>query len=270
MISRDSIVKRKSIRTYSNEQIDSFTLDSLQSYIDEVSTPFETEIRFKIMESRSNEFGQRLGTYGLIKGANTFICGAVKNQKRSEEDLGLAMEKVVLHAVSLGLGTCWLAGSFNKANFGKAVELKEDEILPIVISIGYPDENRSFFDKVMYILTRSKNRKDWNEIFFDRDFDKPLCKEEVGIYTDALEMVRIAPSGFNKQPWRVVKSDDTFHFYMEGKKKEGQFSIDRLCIGIAMCHFELMLNELGVFGKWMDLNPNIVNENKEYVISFSI
>lgn len=220
------------------------------------------------MEENKGDSGQKLSTYGFIKGVKTFICTVVNNQKRSEENLGYTMEKVVLHAVSLGLGTCWLAGSFNKASFGKAIGLKDGEILPVVISVGYPAEKRSFLDKAMYSFTRSKSRKDWNEIFFDKDFNKPLYKENSGIYADALEMVRIAPSGFNKQPWRVVKDDDIFHFFMKGKKKDGQFNIDRLCIGIAMCHFELALNECGIYGEWLDMNPNLADENKEYVISF--
>lgn len=37
-----------------------------------------------------------------------------------------------------------------------------------------------------------------------------------------------------------------------------------------MCHFELALNEQGVFGAWKDINPNLAGENKEYVISFEI
>lgn len=33
----------------------------------------------------------------------------------------------------------------------------------------------------------------------------PLEKEEAGNYEAALEMVRIAPSASNKQPWRILK-----------------------------------------------------------------
>lgn len=267
MITKESIVKRKSVRTYMDEQIDNALMDSLQTYIDEVNSPFETNIRYRIIDAKQ---GEGLGTHGFIKGVNTFICMAVQNQERSEENLGYATEKIILYAVSLGLGTCWLVGSINKDHFGKAMGLREGEILPAVVAVGYPAEKRSIKDKAMYKITHSKDRKDWSEIFFDKDFTQPLNKENAGIYAEALEMVRIAPSGFNTQPWRVIKSDDTFHFFLERKKKKDGFDYDKLYIGIAMSHFELALNEMGIYGKWVDADPNLSRDNKEYIISFVI
>lgn len=269
MTAKESMVKRKSVRTYKQEPIDISAIESLQSCINEISAPFDTKMRFKILEAKLGDSGKKLGTYGVIKGASNFICTAVVNEERGEENLGYAMEKIILHATSLGLGSCWLAGAFDKAGFSKAMELNSGEVLPIACPIGYSAEHKSFIDKALRTIQGSKNRKDWSEIFFEKDFGRPLTKEAAGRYTDALEMVRIAPSGFNKQPWRIVKDGDNFHFFMEGKKKDGQYSIDRLCIGIAMCHFEMMLNELGMYGKWVDNNPKLANgEGKEYIISF--
>lgn len=269
MTAKESIVKRKSIRTYKQEPIALSARESLQSCINEVSAPFHTKMRFKILEAKFGDTSKKLGTYGIIKGASNFICTAVVNEERSEENLGYAMEKIILHATSLGLGTCWMAGSFDKASFAKAMEIRNGEIPTIASPVGYPAENKSFIDKIMIKVQGSKNRKDWSEIFFEGDFNRPLAKEAAGNYTDALEMVRVAPSGFNKQPWRIVKDGDNFHFFMKGKKKDGQFSIDRLCIGIAMCHFEMMLNEQGIYGKWVDNDPKLANaEGKDYIISY--
>ena len=47
------------------------------------------------------------------------------------------MESLILYATSLGLGTCWIGGTFKKGQFAKAIDLKGDEILPIVLPIGY-------------------------------------------------------------------------------------------------------------------------------------
>ncbi len=98
MITKESMVKRKSVRTYMDEQIDNALMDSLQTYIDEVNSPFETNIRYRIIDAKQ---GEGLGTHGFIKGVNTFICMAVQNQERSEENLGYATEKIILYAVSL-------------------------------------------------------------------------------------------------------------------------------------------------------------------------
>jgi len=60
-------------------------------------------------------------------------------------------------------------------------------------------------------------------------------------------MVRIAPSASNKQPWRIVKIEGAWHFFLERTKGYGDgiifkllklADIQRLDMGIAMCHFE--------------------------------
>lgn len=63
--------------------------------------------------------------------------------------LGYSLEKVILYCTSLGLGTVWLGGTFNKGNFAKAVNLKENEILPIVSPVGYEGGKKSLFAKVV-------------------------------------------------------------------------------------------------------------------------
>jgi len=75
-------------------------------------------------------------------------------------------------------------------------------------------------------------------------------------------MVRLAPSATNFQPWRIIKASepDMFHFYLRrapGLKQLFSMKSDlqRIDIGIAMCHFELAADEEGLRGKWTVNNP---------------
>jgi len=271
---REVILKRKSMRTYEDEPISQDLRQKLTKYIDNVKAPFNTKMRFEIVNMNNIGSDMKLGTYGVIKGAKTFICATVEKENRYEENLGYAFEKVILYATSLGLGTCWLGGTFKRAEFGKAVGLKENELLPVITPVGYAKEKRGLLDTIMVKAAGSKNRKNWVELFFEKDFNKPLKKEELGKLKAVLDMVRIAPSASNKQPWRIVKDGDSFHFFLcrnKGYAKVSVFDIQRLDIGIAMCHFEAMINELGHFGKWHDKNPGLTNvENVEYIISFKV
>ena len=70
------------------------------------------------------------------------------------EELGYEMESLVLYATSMGLGTCWLGGTFKKGQFAKAMEVGEGEVLPIVLPIGYANEKKSFIDKTMRIYIK--------------------------------------------------------------------------------------------------------------------
>ena len=54
-------------------------------------------------------------------------------------------------------------------------------------------------------------------------------------------------------------------------KRRWGYDIQRLDIGIAMCHFEIMIQELGFTGKWIDQAPDITLEkNTEYIISYIV
>ena len=93
-------------------------------------------------------------------------------------------------------------------------------------------------------------------------------------------MVRLAPSASNKQPWRIVKDGSAWHFYLQRTPKYGPGSVvfnvmkladlQRVDMGIAMCHFELTARELGLDGKWARMNPGleIPDERTEYVVSW--
>ncbi len=120
----------------------------------------------------------------------------------------------------------------------------------------------------------SDKRKPWSQIFFDGDFVKPLEEKEAGNYRDALEMVRIAPSASNKQPWRIVfqKDKNTFHFFIQRSKSypAAYRNLQIIDLGIAMCHFELTCRELGIKGGWVENQPAILNlpDLCQYIISW--
>ena len=196
-----------------------------------------------------------------------------KKENRMEENLGYVLKNYIV-ATSLCLGTCWLGGTFKKSGFGKAVNAGEDEQVPIITPIGYEKEKKRILDSIMTTVAGSRNRKDWSELFFEKDFTKPLKKEEAGIFKECFEMVRIAPSASNKQPWRIVKDENNLHFYLcrnRGYGKMFDYDIQKLDVGIAMCHFELMVQETGLSGKWNDMNPNLdCANNMEYIISYTV
>ena len=86
-------------------------------------------------------------------------------------------------------------------------------------------------------------------------------------------MVRLAPSASNKQPWRIVKDGEKFHFYLyhaKGFAKTVGFDMQKIDMGIAMCHFDLTLREEGIQGSFQKCKPSIENteELNEYIISW--
>ena len=273
----ETIQARKSCRTYGNRAIAPGKISELKHFLaSNKETPFGSKVRFLLLDFNELEISElkNLTTYGIIKGARQFIVGTVEKQPRAMEDYGYCMEKNILKATSMGLGTCLLGGTFKRSGFAGKINLGESELLPVVSPVGYSSDKRSVVDRMFRFVAASDKRKPWHELFYLHDIDTGLDKENSGSFHTSLECVRIAPSASNKQPWRIIKSRDqnSFHFYL--KRTPGYENIvkdirlQNIDMGIAMCHFELSANELGFTGDWNVNNPQIKSDGMEYIVSW--
>ncbi len=275
-VSSEIIKKRISCRTYSDKPIEDEVLHDLSRQISATHTgPFGNKPVFELITpvSTTNQGLKKLGTYGVIKNARMFLVGTIKNGRMAMEDYGYCKEILILKATALGLGTCWLGGTFKVSEFAQAVDLQEDQILPTVSPIGYPAEERSLTEKIMRRIAGSDNRKPWSDIFFANDFVTPLTRPQAGKYFEALENLRLAPSASNKQPWRILldTSKNTFHFYLSratSYKFLRLVSLQDIDMGIGMSHFEITAREQGLAGIWK-VDPNTPKETSlDYIVSW--
>jgi hypothetical protein len=280
---------RYSCRNYLERPIEEETRRRLTDYLsaDRVG-PFGTSPRFVLVaateEDRRSLRG--LGTYGFIRGATGFIIGAMAERAKNLEDFGYLMERIILLATDLGLGTCWLGGTFTRSAFAARVGLRKGESLPAIASVGYIAQQGAL-GATIRLYAGSDRRLPWEQLFFETDRDprspglgKPLSRGAAGAYALPLEMVRRGPSASNKQPWRVVKDGPAWHFYLQRtpryrdpwfKRFMGIADMQRLDMGIAMCHFELTARELGLEGRWVVDEPGIAVPDRliEYVVSWA-
>jgi hypothetical protein len=275
------IRQRFSCRRYFEKPIEDEKRQRLADFLSSSGTgPLGSSVRFHLVaateQDRSSLKG--LGTYGVIRGATGFIVGAVRHSKKNLEDYGYLMERAILYATDIGLGTCWLGGTFTRSRFAKKISAANAEIIPAVTSIGYSAE-RGRFEGRMRELVGADNRQPWENLFFRKGFGDPLPSDEAEAYAEPLAMVRIGPSASNKQPWRIVKDANTWHFYMKRTKGYGTTltfkllrlaDLQRVDMGIAMSHFELTANECGLKGKWVVKEPHIEKPDRltEYSVSW--
>ncbi|TCL61793.1 putative nitroreductase [Hydrogenispora ethanolica] len=268
-----AIIKRRgSVRTYDGRQLPEEIKAELRRICTAADGPFAERVRIEFIEKITLGPAVKLGTYGVIQGAPSFLAAAVQKGDRPLEQLGFVFEKVILEATALGLGTCWLGGSFSRGDFARAMALAENEFIPIVSPVGYKKERRRLVDSLIRATAGSSRRKPWSELFFHQDFDRSLTEAEAGEYAEALEMVRLAPSASNKQPWRIVKDRAGLHFYEKhaaGYASMG-FDMQRIDLGIAMCHLQLAAAERGLAGRWVSQAPGIgeIPAHTEYIISW--
>lgn len=278
----DLIKSRFSCRTYLERPIEGDMRHRLADFAASTTTgPFGTHARLELVAS-THQNGTKLsglGTYGFIKGATGFIIGATRDADRNLEDFGYLMERIILFGTDLGLGTCWLGGTFTRGSFARKISAHKGELVPAAAAVGYIAERRRALDSVLRMGAGSDRRYPWQKLFFDAQFGVSLSPKVAGTYAVPLEMVRLGPSASNRQPWRIIKDGSRWHFYLQRTRGYRDNPVmrawtvadmQRIDMGIAMCHFELSARELGLVGRWESDEPDIEkpDELAEYTASW--
>jgi nitroreductase len=277
----DLIRRRYSCRNYRDTPLAPELREGLEEMLTSIEPgPFGSSPRFALAAAteRGRKALKGLGTYGFVRNPPAFIIGAMRPGPKNLEDFGYMMERAVLSATDRGLGSCWLGGSFTKGTFAESISATGDETVPAVVSLGYAERGRVDFGVFTPRGSRT-HRLSWESLFFEDRFGAPLPRERAGAFTEPLEMLRIGPSASNKQPWRMISARGAWHLYLQRTPGYRTMLIGRLIalddmqrldMGIAMCHFELTAREAGLDGCWEIRDPGLArpDELTEYVASW--
>lgn len=269
----ETVKKRYSVRNYQERVIEADKTNAIAAFIKTLENPFGPTITFHTLDIKPGATTQKLGTYGVIKGASHYIGTTITPEPMALEALGYEFEALVLFLADLGLGTCWLGGTFDRQSFSAAMEIKAGEIFPIITPYGYAADHKHFKEKAMRKLIKADQRKNWSQLFFKNDFQTPLTQATAGDLAFALEMVRLGPSASNKQPWRIVLLDGNCHFYeakAPGYSKAFAYDIQRVDLGIAAAHFDFATQEGNINGHFVTTAPPELTlpQHLEYVFSW--
>jgi nitroreductase len=256
-----TILERTSVRSFSTGEVPPQALADLQRGAAAMGAgPFGSAVRFIFLQPSGSGAAVRVGTYGLIAGRPAYVVCAAPREGRPE-DVGFLFEELILHATALGLGTCWLGGTFDRAGLSDAVPLAEGEYIPAICPIGAPARRRGIKETVMRAAIRADGRKPWDMLFFREHAGTVLSREDAGPCADALEAVRRAPSASNRQPWRVIRAGSTYRFLLSRTPGYGTalgFDIQRVDMGIAMHHFDAVTRAAGLAGTWAREPPDAI------------
>lgn len=276
MTNYELINNRISVRNYDRREISASILEEISNYCASLNRgPFNNRVRMELLDlgRLDRQELKPLGTYGFIKGARYYILAAVRETEKALEDLGYCLENAIIKATSLGLGTCWLGGTFKRAAFASAMQLAEDEMLPAITPIGYPFREDSTRGALIRFGAQSHKRKPWKELFFSGGVERPLAESEAGPFRNALEAVRLGPSASNRQPWRLIRDQSgAFHFFLKENvfynRILGKYKMQHIDMGIAMSHFEMVAREENLPGDWSRDRPAQSPSGMHYVATW--
>lgn len=257
---------RRSVRSFDGRELDGAVKEKLLSC--NMENPYGIPVTIKFLNAKEQGL-----TCPVVTDCDLYVGGRVKDVPKASVAFGYSFERFVLYAQSLGLGTVWLGGTMNRAAYEKAMDLAEDEMMPCASPVGYPAAKMSVRESMMRKAVKADARLPFEELFFDGDFTVSLTKEKAGKFAEPLEMVRLAPSAVNKQPWRAVVVGDSVHFYLVRSKGVGhgeKLDMQMIDMGIALCHFALTAEELGLQCAFILDDPQLANAEGEYIASYKV
>ncbi len=207
----EAIDARHSVRAYLKRPIDGAVRDALQQEIDACNR--ESGLSIALVLNEPNAFSGFLAHYGRFENAVNYVALIGKPGSDLYELCGYYGERLVLLAETLGLNTCWVAGSYKKGEVKTL--LKDGEALAAVISIGYGAKpGHAHKSKTFRQVTETKG----------------LVPEWFRAGVDAALK---APTAINQQRFRFVLDGDD----VSVKALAGPYSA--IDLGIVKYHFEL-------------------------------
>ncbi|MDD4148928.1 MAG: nitroreductase family protein [Bacteroidales bacterium] len=268
----EAIKVRRSIRNYDQKPLEDNLLLKINLLLQSPTKgPFGNTPRFILIEkpeARKKE-KVKLGTYGFISNAAYFIGGCVEKFEFSEVDYGYSLERIIIELTRLELGTCWIGGTFKRKDYEILLKTTQTETIPCISPVGYKAKKKSLRERLGLTLTDGSKRNPFEMHFFENNLENPMSFNPEDKYHQALELVRRAPSAVNKQPWRVIKKDNKYHFFLLRDKNVGNTKntdLQKVDLGIALAHFKLGFEEQFLNGKWHIKNPELCE--LEYIISW--
>ena len=219
-----AVNKRESRRIYLEKEIDIKKMIKLKKLINHFNE--ENNLRISLIDDAREAFGDFRKSYGFFKGVRSVIVlKGLKNDMHLKEKLGYYGERLVIEATKLGLGTCWVGGTFD--NKSSLFNSQNDESLVCVLTIGYPYIEKSLREKIIHSVMHRKVKS--IDKFYISD-TKKLPKW----FIDGIELVVRAPSAKNKQPVRFEYKDYIVTAHVDEKNE-----FDLVDLGISKLHFEI-------------------------------
>ncbi len=240
----DAIATRVSRRRFDGGPVRSEAVERIDAACRTVSEPAGTAARAVRVDVAPNAvFTGLIGNFAAIIGGAPAFVAFVGRHDDWHVDLGYIGEAVILEAAAAGVDTCWVAERFDAAAAAAHVDLAEGEQVRAVTPLGYGTRNVPVGERLVKAVVRPRVR-------FDLERIAPGARSWPTWAREAAEAVRLAPSGKNRQPWRLHMDGDAL---ILACATEGAYWTAPIDCGIAALHAELGALHAGVSGTWQRL-----------------
>ena len=215
-----AIENRVSRRKFEKEPITGLEKENIISLINQLNEASDLTMEF--VEDGSGAFGKLRKSYGLFTNVRSLILmKGKKDDKDLKEKIGYYGEELVLSITDLGLGTCWVGGTFDKDEL--TIDSGE-ELVCVVVAGKVADP--SLKEKIVRSATHRKVKSIEERIISDRPLPQWM--------QNGMKAVLLAPSAKNTQKV-IFKHENN----ILSAQIADDYSMDLIDLGIAKKHFEI-------------------------------
>lgn len=233
--------KRISSRAYLDKEVEEEKIAAIRQAIDEINKNNEG---FHLeLQGPFEDAGEKVGISSSMFSGTFHYYVSISSEANylAQEGYGWHAEEIVLLAAHLGLGTCWVAGTYKK-------ELLEDTALQgqrndAIIPIGYENEKPPLKQRTIRRTLVSRNKKPQKLIDCDIDF-----KDLPDWVKKGLDAVIDGPSAVNLQPVSFSYKEGVLRAHFD--ESVGRW--EAVDFGIAKLHFHLAAGEIGHWDEGQD------------------
>ena len=219
---KTAVMERTSRRKFELDPIDEDLLQQLESAVNECNKASGLNIKLRIDDGEAFSPAK---SYGMLSGAcNYFAMICKKDDPNGDEKIGYYGESLILLLTRLGLGSCWIGGTYDKDLCH--IDIEDDEQFRLAIVFGFVKSKVSIKEKAI-IKTVKRNCKEIKDML--NAYGTPP-----NWVVDGVRYAVKAPSAQNRQPVKFYCDGEDVNARVRGDKE-----FDMVDLGIAKLHFEI-------------------------------
>ncbi len=134
MTLEEAVRKRRSVRRFQDAALSEEIRAALEEEIRTVNR--ESGLHIQLVCDRPEAFATLMNRYGWFSGVRHYVALVGPENGELDEKCGYYGERIALFAETLGLGSCWVGGTFNRKK--TAYEAESGEKMALILAVGIP------------------------------------------------------------------------------------------------------------------------------------
>lgn len=258
------IENRKSVREYQKKLLRLKEIEALENFLKEINVLIKNiDVDFVFIEdgwAKEKVLKGRAGYVGNPVLAPHYVALLSEEKEGYLLNTAYILEQVVLKAVDLDIGSCWVSVENDANELKKDLGIEKPGEIVAMIALGYPKTHIPFTKK------SESSRIGVQDFVFKEKWGKTAYHEELEMMgiERILHSIRLAPSWANLQPWRLIIDKDQIILTV-GKKGVDKKHL-MLDAGIMMLYMEKAFNQEGLVAKWSIYMEELDGDFSEYNI----